>query len=123
MNLLGGLLGEKDGVDVGENTAGGDGDSAKELVELLVVLDRKGDVTGDDTGLLVVTGGVAGELKDLGTEVLEDGGEVDGGTGTHAGGVLALTEVTADTADGELQASLGAAAGGLLGATASLSFS
>ena len=35
----------------------------------------------------------------------------------------ALTEVTADTADGELQASLGAAAGGLLGATASLSFS
>ena len=118
-----GLLGEKDGVDVGEDTTSGDGDSAKELVELLVVLDRKGDVTGDDTGLLVVTGGVAGELKDLGTEVLEDGAEVDRGAGTHAGGVLALTEVTADTADGELQASLGAAAGGLLGATASLSFS
>ena len=34
-----GLLGEKHGVDVRENTAGGDGDAAKELVELLVVAD------------------------------------------------------------------------------------
>ena len=78
MNLLAGLLGEKDGVDVGEDTTGGDGDSAEELVELLVVLDGKGDVAGDDAGLLVVAGGVAGELEDLGAEVLEDGGEVDG---------------------------------------------
>ena len=123
--LLGraGALGEKDGVDVGEDTAGGDGDAAEELVELLVVLDGEGDVAGDDAALLVVAGGVAGELEDLGAEVLEDGGEVDGGTGTHAGGVLALTEVTADTADGELQTGLGGRAGGLLGATASLSFS
>lgn len=123
--LLGaaGALGEEDGVDVGEDTAGGDGDAAEELVELLVVLDGEGDVAGDDAGLLVVAGGVAGELEDLGAEVLEDGGEVDGGTGTHAGGVLALTEVTADTADGELQTGLGGRAGGLLGAAASLSFS
>ena len=118
-----GLLGEKDGVDVGENTAGGDGDSAKELVELLVVLDRKGDVTGHNTSLLVVTGGIASKLEDLGTEVLEDGGEVDGGSGSHTGGVLALTEVTADTTDGELQSSLGGGAGALLFAAASFSFS
>ena len=118
-----GLLGEKDGVDVGEDTAGGDGDATEELVELLVVLDGEGDVAGDDAALLVVAGGVAGELEDLGAEVLEDGGEVDGGTGTHAGGVLALTEVTADTADGELQTCLGRRAGGLLAAAASLSFS
>ena len=110
-------------MDVGEDTTGGDGDAAEELVELLVVLDGEGDVAGDDAALLVVAGGVAGELEDLGAEVLEDGGEVDGGTGTHAGGVLALTEVTADTADGELQTGLGGRAGGLLGATASLSFS
>ena len=31
----------------------------------------------DDTRLLVVAGGVTGELEDLGGEVLEDGGEVD----------------------------------------------
>ena len=123
VNLLGGLLGEKDGVDVGEDTTGGDGDTSEKLVELLVVLDGEGDVTGDDTALLVVAGGVTGELEDLGTEVLEDGGEVDGSTGTHAGGVLALTEVTADTTDGELKSGLGGRAGGLLLTAASLSFS
>ena len=85
-----GLLGEKDGVDVGEDTAGGDGDAAEELVELLVVLDGEGDVAGDDAALLVVAGGVAGELEDLGAEVLEDGGEVDTSADTDTGGVAAL---------------------------------
>eukprot|EP00562_Extubocellulus_spinifer_P018942 CAMPEP_0178586206 /NCGR_PEP_ID=MMETSP0697-20121206/25798_1 /TAXON_ID=265572 /ORGANISM="Extubocellulus spinifer, Strain CCMP396" /LENGTH=72 /DNA_ID=CAMNT_0020222317 /DNA_START=151 /DNA_END=366 /DNA_ORIENTATION=- len=65
IHLLGRLLGEKDGVDVGEDTTGGDGDISKKLVELLVVLDGEGDVTGDDTALLVVAGGVTGELEDL----------------------------------------------------------
>ena len=52
-------------MDVGEDSTGSDGDSAKKLVELLVVLDSKGDVPGDDPRLLVVTGGVPGELEDL----------------------------------------------------------
>ena len=110
-------------MDVGEDTTRRDGNTTQQLVELLVVLHGKCNVTGDDASLLVVTGGVAGELEDLGAEVLEDGGEVDGSAGTHAGGVLALTKVAADTADGELQTGLGGRAGGLLAATASLSFS
>ena len=121
--LLARLLGQEDGVDVGEHTSGRDGDSAEELVELLVVLDGEGDVAGHDAGLLVVAGGVAGELEDLGAEVLEDGGEVDGRAGSHAGGVLALAEVAADTADGELKPGLGRRGGALLLAAASLSFS
>lgn len=40
-------------------------------------------MTGDDTGLLVVTGGVSGQLEDFSSEVLEDGSEVDGSTGTN----------------------------------------
>ena len=60
-------------MDVGEDTSRRDGDSAEELVEFLVVLDSKSDVPGDDPGLLVVAGGVPGELEDLGGEVLEDG--------------------------------------------------
>jgi hypothetical protein len=39
-------------------------------------------------------------------EVLEDGGEVDGGAGADALGVAALLEVAADAADGELEPGL-----------------
>jgi hypothetical protein len=89
LGLLGGL-GDEHRVDVGQNTAGSDGHTAEELVELLVVADGQLDVTGHNAGLLVVAGGVAGQLKDLGSEVLEDGGQVHGGTSTDAGGELAL---------------------------------
>jgi hypothetical protein len=121
--LFAALLGEQDGVNVGENTTGSDGNSSEELVELFIVLDGKSDVARYDTALLVVTGGVSGELEDLSTEVLEDSGEVDRGASSHTGGVLALTEVTADTTDGELKTSLGRSSGRLLLSAATLSFS
>ena len=101
-------------MDVRQDTAGRDRDRAEELGELLVVADRELDVAGHDAGLLVVAGRVAGELKDLGGEVLEDRGEVHRGTGTDAGGVLADLEVARDTADGELKSRLGGAADSLL---------
>lgn len=75
-------------MDVGEDTTLRDDDVAKELVELLVVADSELKVTGHDTRLLVVTGGVTGELEDLSSKVLEDGSEVDGGTGTDTLGVV-----------------------------------
>jgi hypothetical protein len=49
----------------------------EQLVELLVVAHGEQHVAGDDARLLVVAGGVAGELEDLGSEVLEHGREVD----------------------------------------------
>ena len=110
-------------MDVGKHTARRDGDAAEQLVQLLVVLDGKGDVTGHDASLLVVTGGISGKLQDLSAEVLEDGGEVDGGAGAHAGGVLSLAEEAADTTDGELKPGLGRRASRLLLAAASFSFS
>ena len=67
-------------MDVGEDTARGDGDGAEQLAELLVVADCQLDVAGDDAVLLVVTGSVASKLKDLSSEILEDGSQVDGST-------------------------------------------
>lgn len=67
-------------MDVGENTTLGDGDVSEELVQLLIVADGELQVTGDDTGLLVVTSGVTSQLEDFGSQVLKDGSEVDGGT-------------------------------------------
>jgi hypothetical protein len=45
---------------------------------------------------------------------LEDGSKVDGSTGTHSLGVVALLEETVDTTDGELETSLGGSRDGLL---------
>ena len=59
------LLGEEDGLYVGQNTSLGDGDTGEQLVQLLVVPDGELEVTGDDPGLLVVPGGVTGQLEDL----------------------------------------------------------
>ena len=120
---LGGRLGDEHGVDVGEDTALGDGHAAEELVELLVVAHGQLDVAGDDARLLVVAGGVAGQLEDLSGEVLEDGSEVHGGTATNAGGELALLQEAGDTPDGELKPGLGRLGRRLLarGTTATLS--
>ena len=97
-------------VDVGQNTTLGDGDVAEKLVQLLIVADGELEVTGDDTGLLVVTGSVTGQLEDFGSEVLEDGSEVDGSTGTDTLSVVALAEKTVDTTNGESETRLGGTA-------------
>ena len=65
-------------MDVGQDTALGDGDVAEELVQLLVVADGELEMTRDDTGLLVVARGVAGQLEDFGCEVFKNSCEVDG---------------------------------------------
>jgi hypothetical protein len=99
-------------VDVGQNTTLGDGDVTQKLVQLLIVADGELEVTGNDTGLLVVTGGVTSQLEDFSSEVLENGSEVDGSTGTNTLSVVALAEQTVDTTNGEGQTSLGGTACG-----------
>ena len=94
-------------VDVGQNTTLGDGDVTQKLVQLLIVPDGELEMTGDDTGLLVVARSVTGQLEDFGSEVLENGSEVDGSTGTDTLSVVALAEKTVDTTDGESETSLG----------------
>jgi hypothetical protein len=94
-------------VNVGEDTTLGDGDVPEELVQLLIVPDGELQVAGNDTGLLVVAGGVASQLQDFGSEVLENGGQVDGSTGTDTLSVVALAEKTVDTANRERETSLG----------------
>ena len=105
LRLLLGLLGQEHGLDVGQYTSLGDGHAGEQFVKLLVVADGQLQVTGDDTGLLVVAGSVAGQLEHFSGEVLHDGGQVDGCAGTDALSVVSLAEQTVDTADGELQTS------------------
>ncbi len=94
-------------VDVGQNTTLCNSDVSQKLVQLLIVADGELEMTGDDTGLLVVTGSVASKLEDFGSEILENGSEVDGSARTDTLSVVALTKKTVNTADREGKTSLG----------------
>ena len=67
-------------------------------------------MTWDDTGLLVVTGGVTCQLEDFGGKVLENGSEVDWCTSSDTLSVVALLQKTVDTSDWESETGLGGAA-------------
>ena len=101
--LVGGFLGEEDGLDVGKDTSLGDGDSAEKFVQFFVVSDGELEMAGDDSSFLVVTGGVSGQLEYLGRQVLQNGGEVHGGSGSHSLSVVSLAEHSVDTSDRELE--------------------
>ena len=67
-------------MNVGEDTALGDGYVTQKLVQLLVVADGQLEMARDDTRLLVVAGGVAGQFEDFRSEVFQHSGEIDGST-------------------------------------------
>ena len=90
---------------LGRTSTLGNGDSRQELVQLLIIPDGKLEVAGDDPGLLVVTGSIASQLKDLSSEVLHDSSQVDWGTSTNTLSIVALAEETVDTANWELESS------------------
>jgi len=94
-------------VDVGQDTTLCDSDVSEKLVQFLIVADGELEMTGDDTGLLVVAGSVASQLEDFGSEVLQNSSEVDGSTSTNTLGVVALAEKTVDTTNWECETSFG----------------
>ena len=98
-----GLLGQKNSLDVGQDTTLGDGDTGQELVQLFVVTDCQLQVTRDDPSLLVVASGVSGQLENFSGQVLHDGRQVDGSSGSNTFGVATFAEHTVNTADGELK--------------------
>jgi hypothetical protein len=98
-----GLLGQENGLDVGQDTTLSNGDTREKFVQLFVVADGKLQVTRDDAGLLVVTGSVTGQLENLSGQVLHDGSQVDGSTGTNTFSVRALAEHSVDTTNGKLK--------------------
>lgn len=94
-------------VNVGQDTALRNGDVSQELVQLLIVADGKLQMSGDDTRLLVVASSISCQLKNFGSEVLEDSSEVNGSTRTNTLSVVALAKKAMNTANRERQTGLG----------------
>ena len=105
--LLFRLLGEKDGLDVGQDTTLGDGNSREKFVQLLVITDGELKMSWDDSGLLVVAGSVSGQLENFSAEVFQNSGEVDWCASSYTLGIVSVSEETMNTTDGELKSSTG----------------
>ena len=92
-------------MNVWQDTTLRDCNMSQKLVQLLIVTDGQLEMTRDDTGLLVVTGSIASKFEDFSSEVLEHSCKVDWGTSTDTLGVVALSQETVDTTDGECETS------------------
>ena len=102
------LLSSRDGsADVGEDTSLSNSSVVQQFVEFLVVSDGQKNVSGDNSGLFVVLGGVSCQLQHLSSEVFEDSCQIDGGSGTDSLGVVSVSKETSDSADGELKSCSG----------------
>lgn len=101
--VLLGLLWQKNGLDVGENTTLGNGDAGEKFVQFLVVTDGQLQMTGDDSCLLVVTGSVSCQFQNFSGQVFHDGSQVDWGTGTDSLGIVSFAEMSVDSSHGELK--------------------
>jgi len=89
-------------VDVRDNSSSSNG-SLDKGIKLLVSTNGELQVTRCDALDLKILASVAGQLEDLGGEVLQDGGGVDGGGGSDTLTLLdRLLQETVDTSYGKL---------------------
>ena len=68
-SFLLGLLGQKNSLDVGQNTALSDSHAAQQLVQFFVVAHSQLKMPGNDSGLLVVTSSVTSQLQNFSRQV------------------------------------------------------
>ena len=100
------LLPDERLVDVRDHTTTSDS-GLDQSVQLLVSPDGELEMSGRDPLHLEILTGVAGQLEDLGGEVLQDGGAVHGGSGAHpAAAEGAGLEVTVDPKNISIKSSL-----------------
>jgi hypothetical protein len=110
-------------MNVGEDTARGNGDATQQFIQFLIILDRQCNVARDDARFLIISRSVSCQFQNLCAEVLENGSQVHWSTGTHACGVLAIAQIATDATHGELKSSFCAGGRGLFLAASALSFS
>ena len=104
------LLGEQHCLDVGQDTTLSNSDPSQQLVQFFIIPelimitrltdrskvvnspDGKLKMPGDDARLLVVPGSIAGQLQDLGSQILHDCCHVYWSTSTNPLGVVAFPD-------------------------------
>lgn len=71
----------------------------------IFVPDSELDVARNNSGLLLVTSGVTGQLQDFSSQILQHGSHIDSSTDTNAVGILSFLQVASSSRNRELQTS------------------
>jgi len=101
------LAWQKHSLNVWQHTTLRNGDPIEQSVQLLIITDSQLEMSGDDSGFLVVTGSISSQLKNLSSKVFHDSGEVDWCTSSYTLSIVALSQQTVDSANWELKSSSG----------------
>ena len=104
---LSGLDGEQSLVDVWQNSSVSDGGVSHQSVKFLIVSDGEEDVSWDNSGLLVILSGVSGQFQNFSSQILQDGSQVDWGSGSDSVAVSSRLQESVDSSDWELKSSSG----------------
>ncbi len=91
--------------NVGENTSFSNGGVGQELVEFFVVSDGEQNVSWDDSGLLVVLGGITGKFQNFSSQVFKDGSKINWSSSTDSFSVVGMSQKSSDSSDWELKTS------------------
>ena len=106
--LLGGLfglLGQKNSLDVGKNSALSDCNSRQQFVQFLVVTDSQLKMTRDDSRFLVVSGSISSQFQDFSRQVLQDSGQIDWCSASNSWRESSLSQESVNSTDWELKSS------------------
>jgi hypothetical protein len=77
--------------DVGEDTSFSNGGVGQKFVEFFVVSDGQKDVSWDDSGLLVVLGGVTGKFQNFSSQIFKNGSEINWSSSTNSFSIMSMS--------------------------------
>ena len=83
-SFLAALLGKKHSMDVWKHTAFRNGHTGQELAQFLVIAHSQLNVARDDACLLVITSSIASQFENFGSQVFQNGSQIDRGTSTDS---------------------------------------
>jgi len=99
------LLGQKNSLDVGKNSALSDCNSRQQFVQFLVVTDSQLKMTRYDSRFLVVSGSISSQFQDFSRQVLQDSGQVHWCSASNSWRESSLSQESVNSTDWELKSS------------------
>ena len=89
--------------NVGEDTSFSNGGVPEEFVQFFVISNGQKNMSWDNSGLLVVLGGISSKFKNFSSEIFQDSCKIDWGSSTNSFSIMGMSEESSNSTDWELK--------------------